>query len=445
MWDRSGRGWRMEWVFTFLAVVIALVLNHLLRSEKRLAAERLEKLAGEWNKKLASLKEANEELMKDNLSLQRFKEVRDASEVAARLREEAAKHVESANREADDVRRVAQLEADKIRNGARSDVAESRRRADTVIEEANARAASLVSDAEARAKEIAGDAYAALQDADRLTQTAAAMKNVVEGYGDRFLRPTYSLLDQLADDYGFDEAGRELKRVRANTKSMVESGRAADCAYVEKVRRDTAIRFVIDAFNGKVDTILGRVKSDNFGTLEQQVRDAFALVNHNGSAFRGARITKEYLASRLEELRWAASVVALREKEREEQRRIREQIREEEKARREIERAIREATKEEDALQKALAKVEVQHARASEEQKSAYETQLAQLRMRLVEAEARNQRALSMAQQTRWGHVYVISNVGSFGEQVYKVGMTRRLEPLDRVRELGDASVPFPL
>jgi len=62
---------------------------------------------------------------------------------------------------------------------------------------------------------------------------------------------------------------------------------------------------------------------------------------------------------------------------------------------------------------------------------------------KLKEAEERNQRALSMAQQTKRGHVYVISNVGSFGEDVYKIGMTRRLEPLDRVRELGNASVPF--
>ncbi len=44
---------------------------------------------------------------------------------------------------------------------------------------------------------------------------------------------------------------------------------------------------------------------------------------------------------------------------------------------------------------------------------------------------------------TRSGHVYVISNVGSFGEHVYKIGMTRRLDPMDRIRELGDASVPF--
>lgn len=53
------------------------------------------------------------------------------------------------------------------------------------------------------------------------------------------------------------------------------------------------------------------------------------------------------------------------------------------------------------------------------------------------------ERAISRAQMTRSGHVYVISNVGSFGEDVYKIGMTRRLDPMDRVRELGDASVPF--
>ncbi|EIN4959750.1 GIY-YIG nuclease family protein, partial [Escherichia coli] len=73
----------------------------------------------------------------------------------------------------------------------------------------------------------------------------------------------------------------------------------------------------------------------------------------------------------------------------------------------------------------------------------ALEQKIAELQLKYEEAEAKNQRAISMAQQTRSGHVYIISNIGSFGEDVYKIGMTRRLEPLDRVRELGDASVPF--
>lgn len=80
---------------------------------------------------------------------------------------------------------------------------------------------------------------------------------------------------------------------------------------------------------------------------------------------------------------------------------------------------------------------------ANEEQKAKYESQLQELTEKLREAEERSQRALSMAQQTKRGHVYIISNIGSFGADVYKIGLTRRLEPLDRVRELGDSSVPF--
>lgn len=104
---------------------------------------------------------------------------------------------------------------------------------------------------------------------------------------------------------------------------------------------------------------------------------------------------------------------------------------------------MKEAEKEEAAIQKAMEKVQAQVQKASAEQKAAFETQLAELAEKLRQAEEKSQRALSMAQQTRVGHVYVISNIGSFGENVYKIGMTRRLEPLDRVRELGDASVPF--
>jgi hypothetical protein len=269
------------------------------------------------------------------------------------------------------------------------------------------------------------------------------MKNVVDGYGDRYLKPTYSLLDELADTYGFEEAGQQLKLARDRSKLMIEQNQAAKCEYVEANRRDTAIRFVADAFNGKVDSILSRAKSDNYGTLEQQIKDAFALVNHNGAAFRKATITSEYFTARLEELRWAVATVALREKEKEEQRQIRERIREEEKARREIERALKDAAREEEALQKAMEKVQAQAAKANEAQRAEFEVRLEDLRSKLLEAEARSKRALSMAQQTKAGHVYVISNVGSFGEEIFKIGMTRRLEPLDRVRELGDASVPF--
>ncbi len=303
--------------------------------------------------------------------------------------------------------------------------------------------ASILEKSEKKAKEIAGSAYDALKNMALHERTAKAMKNVIEGYGDQYLMPSYSLLDELAVEFGHTNAGRELRTARELTKAMIRNNTAATCDYVETNRRETAVNFVIDAFNGKVDTILSRVKSDNAGTLMQEVNDAFTLVNYNGKAFRDARITEAYLQARLNELRWASVVHQLRLEEREEQRRIKEQLREEEKARRDYERAIKEAAKQEDMLRKAMEKAKQQMEKATDEQRVKYEMQLQELSERLKEAEERNKRALSMAQQTKRGHVYIISNVGSFGENIYKIGLTRRLDPIDRIRELGDSSVPF--
>lgn len=341
------------------------------------------------------------------------------------------------------LRRVAEQEAQQLRDSTRDETRLAREKADALVQKALQDAETLVGNAQAEAQKIAGSAYDALNRAAQLEETAKAMKNIIEGYGDNYLVPTHSLLDDLALEFGHTDAGSKLKTARDHSKLLVKNGVAAQCDYAEATRRDTAIRFVTDAFNGKVEAILSRVKHDNAGTLEQEIKDAYHLVNHNGEAFRNARISPAYLASRLDELKWAAVAQELKLREREEQRAIKERIREEERARREYERAIREAAKEEETLKKAMEIARRQLQDASDTKKAEYEAKLADLSARLAEAEEKNQRALSMAQQTRAGHVYIISNIGSFGEDVFKIGMTRRLEPLDRVKELGDASVPF--
>lgn len=123
--------------------------------------------------------------------------------------------------------------------------------------------------------------------------------------------------------------------------------------------------------------------------------------------------------------------------EREEQARIKAQIREEQRLEREIEQELKRLDRERAAIQAALAK-------ALAEAKDEHSAEVENLKARLAEAEAKAERAKSQAQLTKSGHVYVLSNIGSFGQGVYKIGMTRRLEPQDRVKELGDASVPFP-
>lgn len=301
----------------------------------------------------------------------------------------------------------------------------------------------LVMQARKEADRLTADAKRVVDEAARLEATVRALRNVVDGYGDAYIVPTTGLLDELAEHFGYAEAGEKLKAARKRSQSMAKSGAAGDSDYVEPARRETAIRFVVDAFNGKVDTILADTKEDNYGTLAQKIRDAFALVNQNGAAFRNTRITPSYLECRLEELKWAVIAFELREREREEQRAMKERIRDEERAQKEFERAQKEALKEEELLRKAMEKAKREAEASSEADRARFEQQLRDLEAKLQAAEEKNKRAISMAQQTKAGHVYVISNVGSFGEHVYKIGMTRRLDPNERVRELGDASVPF--
>lgn len=345
---------------------------------------------------------------------------------------------------------VAKLEADKIKNQALQDkikiesqIKSKKAEYEDIISISMEHSKQILNDAHKKAEEIAGDAYKALKNYDNMKNKIKALKNIIDGYGNEYVVPSSGILDDLAEDFSYTQAGQELKKAREKTKVIVKNGLAADCDYVENNRKITAIDFVTDAFNGKVDTILATVKSTNYGVLKQKILDSFTLVNSLGQPFRNARITDNYLQARLDELKWAVAATELKEKEKEEQRLIKEQIREEERARKEYEKAIREAAKEEQMLNKMLEKAKLQLLEASEQQKAEYEAKLIDLQNKLQEAEEKNQRALSMAQQTKSGHVYIISNIGSFGENVYKIGMTRRLNPIDRVKELSDASVPF--
>jgi len=311
--------------------------------------------------------------------------------------------------------------------------------ADARLSQAIRDAGRIVAEAEKRAEKIGGDAYGALKNKELLENAAAAMRNIIEGYGDKYLIPTHSLLDDLAAEYGYDAAGQSLASAREQSRKMIEEGEAAACEYSDANRRATAIQFVIHAFNGAVDAILTRVKSDNFGTLEQKIRDSYSIVNSEGSAFRNARILPAYLDSRLSELKWAVVVHELAQRDREEQRFLREQERDRLKAEQEQQRKLQEAEKEKDLIRTAMEEAERRFASASAEQRAASEREVNEWRKKFEEA---TRKELTIAQVTRKGRIYIISNVGSFGEGVYKIGLTRRSVE-ERVDELGDASVPF--
>jgi hypothetical protein len=247
---------------------------------------------------------------------------------------------------------------------------------------------------------------------------------------------------------GFDLA---IEDIASQQKQMVRHGTAAFCTVewaIDGSKREgqkfqkRLLTLMLRAFNGEADAAIAKVRYNNIGVMVTRVRKAFDAINKLTIPHH-CEIAPDYLRLRVDELYLVHAQQNKLYEEREEQRTIREQMREEEVARREIERAKADAERDEvrysAALEKARAEVVV--AEGTKQQK--LHDQIAELERRLAEAQANRERAIARAQMTRSGHVYIISNIGSFGENVYKIGMTRRLDPMERIHELSDASVPF--
>ena len=198
------------------------------------------------------------------------------------------------------------------------------------------------------------------------------------------------------------------------------------------------IRLTLRAFNGECDAAIANTRWNNANAMEKRIANARAQIDkHNAS--NTIEITDGYLRLKLEELRLTHEYREKVKAERDERADAVRLAKEEQKLQREMERAEEEEARYQRMLQKAKAEA----ASVVGPKLAAYTEQIAILEKDLAEAHAKVERAHAMAEMTRTGYVYVISNVGSFGPDFVKIGLTRRLDPADRIRELGDASVPF--
>ncbi len=259
-----------------------------------------------------------------------------------------------------------------------------------------------------------------------------------------FYRPRYSFADS-------ERYQAKLEQIREQQKLKIKDKSAANCAIEWTVNGsktegrkqiNQTLKLMLRAFNGECDAAIAKVKYNNIHVMTARIQKAYEMINSLAEV-QNCRIAPAYLALKVEELSLVHEYEEKLQEEKEEQRRIREQMREEEVALREIEKAKLDAEKEEARYADALRKAQEEVERSTGNKHMKLRGQIEELERKLAEAQMNRQRALSRAQMTRSGHVYIISNIGSFGEQVYKIGMTRRLDPMDRVKELGDASVPF--
>lgn len=199
---------------------------------------------------------------------------------------------------------------------------------------------------------------------------------------------------------------------------------------------------ILLCFNAQCSNIIDNLTVKNVDTSRAKIQRAFDTINSIFS-LDGLQLCSEALEIKLEELTLVYAFLVKKEQEREEQKAIKEQMLEEEKARKEIEREKLRIEKEEKQFRNEVSKLMKYMQKADDIEKQLYIDKIKELEDKIKVLEKDKENVLQREQNTRAGYVYVISNIGSFGEDVYKIGMTRRLEPLDRVKELGDASVPF--
>lgn len=198
-----------------------------------------------------------------------------------------------------------------------------------------------------------------------------------------------------------------------------------------KLAKDSA-RLALMAFNSQVDAIIEAASARNYEASLAKIFKAAEVVERQ-CTFTGVRIKPNYVELRARELQLAVDHLKAKQLEKELEKERKAELREQAKAERELQAERERLEKERQHYLNVLKTVE----------EIGDEAETARLKQQIIEIEKGINDVEKREANIRAGYVYVISNIGSFGERMVKIGMTRRLDPMDRVRELGDASVPF--
>lgn len=242
-----------------------------------------------------------------------------------------------------------------------------------------------------------------------------------------------------------------LSQIRDTQKVLIKNGQAVtgnanwtvngSKSQGKKMVKDMQ-KLLLRAFNSECDELIDKVKYNTFDTALKRMRSSCEAISKLGNIM-GVAITTQYFNAKYEELCLSLEYKKKKQDEKEEQKEIRARMREEAKLQKEIEETRKKIAKEQSHYQNALSHIEQQIETANEADRVELLKKKEQIVNELSEIDKSMKDIDYRAANARAGYVYIISNVGSFGENVYKIGMTRRLEPMDRVDELGDASVPF--
>lgn len=301
-------------------------------------------------------------------------------------------------------------------------------------------------------EKFVADATYYSKEIDKSKQKLKQLKAQIIEFDDELLYQNFGLYTPIYNLMTSSLYKQQITKCRDKQKQMVKNKTAATCSTSWTVNNSVregrkmvnqSIKLLIRCFNDECDALISKVKFNNYDSIKKRIERSFNLLNELNSS-QMITLNYNYLLLKLEELALCYEYEQKKNQEKEELRAKKEEEREQAKLIKEIEEARKKIKKEQNHYMTQLKylndqiDIEVNKERLEFllQKKADVENNLIDLDKALKDVDYReaNQKA---------GYVYVISNIGAFGENVYKIGMTRRLNPQERIDELGGASVPF--
>lgn len=291
-------------------------------------------------------------------------------------------------------------------------------------------------------------AYSELESVNK--ELAQAKSNLIET-NEEILMQSFGLYKPHFAFANSTEYKDALSDIRNKQKDCIKKGQAATGSTDWTVNGDKRKgakmisdmqKLLIRAFNCECDDVIDHVKFNNVETAENRIDSSYNAISKLG-AICGVAITPNYRNLKISELYLAHEYQIEKQKEKDALKQLRAEERERAKLEKEIAEARKKIEKEQKHYSNALSKLLQKMEGASKEELASLEEKKAEIVEQLTKLDNSMKQVDYREANQKAGYVYIISNVGAFGENVYKIGMTRRLEPMDRIDELGDASVPF--
>lgn len=286
---------------------------------------------------------------------------------------------------------------------------------------------------------------------NELNSNIKDLKKDIITFSDEILVQDFGLYEPRYSFINADAYKAELTNIRNKQKAMIKDGSAVSGSINWQVNGSTVQgrkmikdmqKLLLRAFNSECDEIISKVKYNNYDASVKKMERSFNAIAKLGVTM-SISITSIYYDLKIQELRLALEYQIQKQREKEEKAELRAQQREEARLQKEIKEQRKNIDKERKHYEQALSNINKQISSSSDENIEELNKKKEEIIQSLSDIDTKIKDIDYREANQKAGYVYIISNIGSFGEGIYKIGMTRRLNPQERVDELGDASVPF--